>query len=138
MLACHAPAVAGRREVSRPTCDCDRDSSHPHPDAALCRYDADRRSWTPVTVRGEVPSARHFHTCVGVGRRLIVFGGYDGARWTDDLYSFDTGALLVLRPRRLPGLPRPISVPPVAPAQQPPHSRPRLPSCPAPFPCPAQ
>jgi hypothetical protein len=47
---------------------------------------ADARTWTELRPSGDAPSARHFHTCVGVGRLLVLFGGYDGARWTDDLY----------------------------------------------------
>ena len=69
-----------------------------HDTAHLARYDADERVWTEpaaLAVSGDAPNARHFHTCVGIGRLLVLFGGYVGARsaWTDDLYTFNTGAI---------------------------------------------
>jgi hypothetical protein len=52
-------------------------------------YDGEQKTWSPVKASGEIPSARHFHTCVGLGSRIILYGGYDGSQWTNDLFSFD-------------------------------------------------
>lgn len=64
--------------------------------AAMFKYDAEARTWSSVHVNGDIPSARHFHSCIGLGNRIILFGGYDGSRWTNDLYSFEPGTLCIV------------------------------------------
>lgn len=64
--------------------------------ASMFRFDAESKTWTGVTPGGDVPSARHFHTCIGLGKRIVLFGGYDGSRWTSDLFAFDPGAFSAL------------------------------------------
>ena len=46
-------------------------------------------AWEIRKVYGQAPTARGYHTMVMYDSRLIVFGGYDGKHYFDDVYVLD-------------------------------------------------
>lgn len=43
------------------------------------------------TTGGETPAPRGYHSLCTVRNRMLLFGGYDGTRWLDDLWLIDDG-----------------------------------------------
>ncbi len=43
-----------------------------------------------VQVCGDLPSPRRQHAMAAVGKNLVIHGGYDGQKYLDDIYSFNT------------------------------------------------
>ncbi|KAH9563031.1 hypothetical protein CY35_05G103700 [Sphagnum magellanicum] len=43
-----------------------------------------------VQVCGDLPSPRRQHAMAAVGKHLVIHGGYDGQKYLDDIYSFNT------------------------------------------------
>lgn len=52
-------------------------------------------AWKELRPTGAVPSIRSSHTCAVVNEKLVVFGGYDGAR-CNDAYEYSFGACVFL------------------------------------------
>ena len=49
-------------------------------------------TWESIKTLGEsYPSARRQHAMAAVGRHLVVYGGYNGKTYLDDMHVFDTG-----------------------------------------------
>ena len=46
-------------------------------------------TWYRLTVKGEGPTPRCFHTTTLVGSKLYVFGGSSDAHYFNDLFVFD-------------------------------------------------
>ena len=90
------------------------------------RHLAETKRWERVTTHGIQPAPRHFHSCIAIGaspvftgrrelcqsprhdnpspsagRRIYVFGGFDGAIWRNDVVALDVDSheWLALRPR---------------------------------------
>lgn len=74
---------------------CIQESSDPNPvdeiDLAVGGYNntADDNSDGVVRVRGKVPSRRFGYVSVVHNSKLVLFGGFDGSRWLNDMYVFD-------------------------------------------------
>jgi N-acetylneuraminic acid mutarotase len=54
-------------------------------------YDTSNNTWTRVTTKGNPPSPRYAHSVTRVGKKLVFFGGFNGTRYLDDMYIFDSG-----------------------------------------------
>eukprot|EP01116_Phalansterium_solitarium_P003899 TRINITY_DN14736_c0_g1_i1.p1 TRINITY_DN14736_c0_g1~~TRINITY_DN14736_c0_g1_i1.p1 ORF type:complete len:616 (+),score=156.43 TRINITY_DN14736_c0_g1_i1:213-2060(+) len=57
-------------------------------------FDSSSRTWsklgpTPAGFSGTPPSPRYAHTATAVGKRLVVFGGFNGSRYLDDVHVLD-------------------------------------------------
>ena len=49
-------------------------------------------TWESIkTLSESYPSARRQHAMAAVGRHLVVYGGYNGKAYLDDMHVFDTG-----------------------------------------------
>lgn len=46
--------------------------------------------WGYLTTDGDVPPARANHSSAVINTDLYIFGGWDGSRRLNDLYSLDT------------------------------------------------
>lgn len=56
--------------------------------------DMDAMHWTHPPTTEHTPAGRQRHTACLVGsKKLVVFGGFDGFRWLNDLYMLDVGKL---------------------------------------------
>lgn len=56
--------------------------------------------WVPVHAVTESPSPRFFHSSCLVGRKLVIFGGWDGdVSCFGDLWLFDTDTFVWMQPR---------------------------------------
>ncbi|KAG8080376.1 hypothetical protein GUJ93_ZPchr0007g3241 [Zizania palustris] len=56
--------------------------------------DTESNQWNVISSSDEEwPCARHSHSLVPYGSKLFMFGGHDGQRTLNDLYSFDTTTL---------------------------------------------
>jgi hypothetical protein len=81
-------------------------------------------TWLQPSVRGAVPAPRESHTAIGLGSRILLFGGYDGQTRFNDTWVLNTLAVAPLpsEPVPLPSLPaspmpaRPASAGPASPA----------------------
>lgn len=62
--------------------------------SSLHVLDTDSLKWNEICIHGEWPSARHSHSMVAYGSHLYMFGGYNGEKALDDLYSFDVQTCL--------------------------------------------
>ena len=51
--------------------------------------DTERMEWSQPVVSGVMPSARACHTTTLLGRKVYMFGGYDGVRCFDSLDVLD-------------------------------------------------
>lgn len=62
----------------------------------VARNDAniERSIWSKPSYSGTPPSGRHSHASAGVGKKMYIFGGFDGDKLLNDLYAFDTGMIL--------------------------------------------
>nr|KAG5694897.1 hypothetical protein BaRGS_029514 [Batillaria attramentaria] len=58
--------------------------------ADMYRLDTTRATWSKVTMTGDVPEARSYHTMTSIGSKLYVFGGCVTSGRLSDLHSFDT------------------------------------------------
>jgi N-acetylneuraminic acid mutarotase len=54
-------------------------------------YNIVTNTWTKVSGKGTPPSPRYAHSSTRVGKKIIIFGGFNGTRYLDDLYILDTG-----------------------------------------------
>lgn len=60
----------------------------------LSVYSIRTNRWTVVSIDGDVPAERRAHSAViSSGGHLCIFGGSDGAKRFDDIYSFDLSVL---------------------------------------------
>lgn len=59
--------------------------------ADLYKLDTDTGAWSEVSMAGDVPQARSYHSMVPIGTLLYVFGGctHEGGR-SNELHEFDT------------------------------------------------
>lgn len=46
-------------------------------------FDLNNQSWLHSNMRGDIPSARSFHSCACAGSKLILFGGYNGVSFAN-------------------------------------------------------
>lgn len=67
-----------------------------HPPALGCRF-----SFL------HIPCGRCGHTAVLNGTSILIFGGFDGKKWLNDMHSFDTTSLVWTQPRVLGQAPIP-------------------------------
>lgn len=69
---------------------CIQESSDPRPadetNMAIGDHDGEMAG---DVVRGDVPSRRFGYVSVVHDNKLILFGGFDGVRWKNDMYSYD-------------------------------------------------
>jgi hypothetical protein len=74
----------------------------------LWELDAESWAWRQCISTSAPPSPRLGHSQVAVGGRIVVFGGWDGARANNELWAYDRAALAWSRPRAtgLPPTPR--------------------------------
>ena len=56
------------------------------------KYNTLTQTWSLVPATGRVPRARYRATCVVHSGCMVVFGGHDGTRHLNDVYSFDFAA----------------------------------------------
>lgn len=64
-----------------------------------------RAEWSQPMLSGEPPSARACHTTTRLGRKLYMFGGYDGTKCFNDVDVLDLETMTWIQPRvsgRLP------------------------------------
>ena len=60
-----------------------------------CPWFVDECSWRKAEVKGDIPAPRSGATLSAVGKCLFLFGGLSrNSGWFNDIYVFDTGALL--------------------------------------------
>ena len=71
---------------------CIQESSDPRPadetNMAIGDHDGDIVGTVPG-VRGKVPTRRFGYVSVVHDNKLVLFGGFDGSRWLNDMYVFD-------------------------------------------------
>jgi leucine-zipper-like transcriptional regulator 1 len=68
---------------------CLQESSDPRLDeTSLALGDAQR---VPADIRGRVPSRRFGYVSVVHNNKFVLFGGFDGSRWLNDMHEFDFG-----------------------------------------------
>jgi len=70
---------------------CIQESSDPRPpdDGNGALGDAPPRFGNIVNVRGRVPSRRFGYVSVVHNNKFVLFGGFDGSRWLNDMFEFD-------------------------------------------------
>lgn len=54
-------------------------------------FDITTSTWLKVNAKGTPPSPRYAHSATCVGKRVIIFGGFNGSSYLDDVFVFDTG-----------------------------------------------
>lgn len=64
---------------------CIQESSDPQPVAD----ETSLASGVPAGVRGQVPSRRFGYVSVVHNNKFVLFGGFDGTRWLNDMHEFD-------------------------------------------------
>ncbi len=74
--------------------------------------DTEHMQWSQPSVSGAPPSARACHTCTLMegrrgGRKIYIFGGYNGSHCFNDLEVLDVDAMSWLRPHTSGTLPTP-------------------------------
>eukprot|EP00160_Parvularia_atlantis_P002686 Unigene12237_Nuclearia_a/m.37184 Unigene12237_Nuclearia_a/g.37184 ORF Unigene12237_Nuclearia_a/g.37184 Unigene12237_Nuclearia_a/m.37184 type:complete len:321 (+) Unigene12237_Nuclearia_a:8-970(+) len=67
--------------------------------ASLFVFDTETMHWAHPTTFGELPPPMRGHTACLADRRLLVFGGGDGAFYSKDLYVLDTETLSWSKPK---------------------------------------
>ncbi|CAM6115349.1 unnamed protein product [Calypogeia fissa] len=56
--------------------------------------DTDTWQWAELSGYGDLPPAREFAAGVSVGNgKIVIYGGWDGAKWLSDVYILDTMSL---------------------------------------------
>jgi protein kinase A len=60
---------------------------------ALSDVDGDKGAWTQLQVTGMKPGARWGHSCAAVGRKIFVYGGWNGTWCLGDVLMFDIDTL---------------------------------------------
>lgn len=60
----------------------------------LFAYHIPTQTWSHVDAIGNIPSGRAGHSANVWKSSMIVFGGWDGQKTLNDLYSFDFGNLI--------------------------------------------
>lgn len=60
-------------------CTAAASNSAGHPPSSFCAILTCR--WSQPVCHGEPPHPRHFHNTVFLGRRMYIYGGYDGNGW---------------------------------------------------------
>jgi hypothetical protein len=84
-LARHCVAQLLRHDTTRHTTP-----SRSHTNAHITGLTLGTNRWTVVSIDGDVPAERRAHSAViSSGGHLCIFGGSDGAKRFDDIYSFD-------------------------------------------------
>ena len=62
------------------------------------RYNPTGNSWTAVTTSG-APAGRHLHTAVWTGSEMLVWGGFNGSIYLNDVSSYVPTRVLYLYQR---------------------------------------
>ncbi|GAM22383.1 hypothetical protein SAMD00019534_055580 [Acytostelium subglobosum LB1] len=58
---------------------------------SMLMYDLEKNQWTVKERGSNVPMPRYAHTATDIGNnRLLIFGGFDGHRYYDDVNIYDT------------------------------------------------
>ena len=76
---------------------CIQESSDPHPADNMDFFPANNENEMEILadgsmgVRGRVPSRRFGYVSVVHDNKLVLFGGFDGSRWLNDMFVFDFG-----------------------------------------------
>lgn len=73
----------------------------------LHALDLRQKCWMPGPSSGGAPSARHEHSCVNYGTRLLIFGGAAHKNFFGDFHSFDLHSLAWAVPETLGPKPSP-------------------------------
>jgi hypothetical protein len=71
---------------------CIQESSDPRPatdETSLALGDPHTQPRTPAGVRGQVPTRRFGYVSVVHNNKFVLFGGFDGSRWLNDMHEFD-------------------------------------------------
>lgn len=50
-----------------------------------------KRAWSPLKATGDIPPPISFHSLEFVGTNVFLFGGFDGANYSNNLYVLNTG-----------------------------------------------
>lgn len=53
-------------------------------------------TWETKTVYGQAPSARGYHTTILHDSRIVLFGGYNGTKFSNDVYILDLSSYAYL------------------------------------------
>lgn len=53
-------------------------------------FDTQSRTWSKVRGTGIPPVGRYGHSATQIGKKIIFFGGFNGTRYLNDLFLFDT------------------------------------------------
>jgi len=59
---------------------------------------AETHQWRELKGTGPAPSGRHFPAVTVVRRNLIVFGGFDGSDWCNDVHVLNLGEAVEAKP----------------------------------------
>jgi N-acetylneuraminic acid mutarotase len=88
--AAHSACVTGRRMLVF------GGQSQYEPVNELLEFQLDLCIWRRVQLRGSNPSPRSGHCCLMIdhGKRMLVFGGFDGEIALHDLYVLDTSTFI--------------------------------------------
>jgi N-acetylneuraminic acid mutarotase len=54
-------------------------------------FDITNNNWAKLQTKGQPPAPRYAHTASIVGKKLIIFGGFNGVRYLDDIVVLDIG-----------------------------------------------
>ena len=54
-------------------------------------FDLLTSTWKRIYPKGNPPSPRYAHTATAIGKRIIIFGGFNGSNYLDDVFILDTG-----------------------------------------------
>jgi len=57
---------------------------------------SETKTWTKEKEVGDIPPPRGGHSAVAWNNYLFVFGGFNGRKYFNDLYSLDISAFLIL------------------------------------------
>lgn len=63
--------------------------------------------WSEVSIQRELPSGCHSDSMVLNGFHFLMFGGYDGEKAIEDLYSFDTKTCMWMKKKTAGRTPSP-------------------------------
>ena len=56
-------------------------------------FDPATESWFEIEIIQRIPKPRRRHTAVFIASSLIIFGGFDGCKWLNDICILDIGKL---------------------------------------------
>ena len=76
----------------------------------IWKLDTNLWEWTLLQMKGPKPDAREKADCIALDEtRILIFGGYDGFRWLNDLFTFDVQSSECLQLKPSGSLPPPRS-----------------------------